>query len=55
MDDFLVCKILAYKKVVLRITSRKELTMNNMFHTSNIQKNMVFSSLLSKNEFTLVF
>jgi len=42
-------------KTVLRMKSRKELTLNNVIHTSSIQNNMVFGSLLSKNKFIMVF
>jgi hypothetical protein len=42
-------------KTVLRMKSRKELTLNNVIHAFNIQNNMVFGSLLSKNKFIIVF
>jgi hypothetical protein len=42
-------------KTVLRMKFRKELTLNNVIHAFNIQNNMVFGSLLSKNKFIIVF
>ncbi|TYK02905.1 pol polyprotein [Cucumis melo var. makuwa] len=42
-------------KVILKMTSRKELTLNNVLHVSDIRKNLVSGSLLSKNGFKLVF
>ncbi|GMP86562.1 hypothetical protein CsSME_00039293 [Camellia sinensis var. sinensis] len=36
-------------KVILKMTSRKELTLNNVLHVPDIRKNLVSGSLLSKN------
>ena len=38
--------------MVLKMTSSKELTLNNVLH---VRKNLVSSSLLNKNGFKLVF
>ncbi|KAF5937729.1 hypothetical protein HYC85_025235 [Camellia sinensis] len=42
-------------KVILKMTSGKELTLNNVLHVPDIRKNLVSGSLLSKNGFRLVF
>ena len=41
--------------VVLKLTSGKQLTLNNVLYVLDIRKNLVFGSLLSKNGFRLVF
>ena len=41
--------------MVLKMTFGKELTFNNVMHVLDIQKNLVFGSLLSKNGFRLAF
>ena len=42
-------------KVILKMTSGKELTFNDVLHVPDIRKNLVSGSLLSKNGFKLVF
>ena len=42
-------------KVVLKMTSRKELTLTNVLYVPEIQKNLVFGSLLNNHGFRLVF
>ena len=42
-------------KVVLKMSSRKEFTLNDVLYVADICKNLVSGSLLSKNEFRLVF
>jgi hypothetical protein len=42
-------------KVILKMTSGKELTLNDVLHVPDIRKNLVSGSLLSKNGFKLVF
>ena len=42
-------------KVVLKMSSGKELTLNDVLHVPDIRKNLVSGSLLSKNGFQLVF
>ena len=48
-------KVECQGKVVLKMTSGKELTLNDVLHVPEIQKNLVFGSLLSKKGFKLVF
>ncbi|XP_075491105.1 uncharacterized protein LOC142529455 [Primulina tabacum] len=42
-------------KVVLKMTSGKELTLNNVLYVSNIRKNLLSGSLLNKHGFRIVF
>ena len=42
-------------KVVLKMTTGKYLTLKDVLHVPNIQKNLVFGSLLRKNGFKLDF
>ena len=42
-------------KVILKMTSGKELTLKNVLHILDIRKNLVYGSLLRKNGFRLVF
>jgi hypothetical protein len=42
-------------KVILNMSSRKKLTLNDVRHVTDIHKNLVLGSLLSKNGFKLVF
>ena len=48
-------KVEGQRKVVLKMTSGKELTLNDVLHVPEIRKNLVFGSLLSKKGFKLVF
>ena len=48
-------KVEGQGKVVLKMTSGKELTLNDVLHVPEIRKNLVFGSLLSKKGFMLVF
>ena len=48
-------KVEGQGKVVLKMASGKELTLNDVLHVPEIQKNLVFRSLLSKKGFKLVF
>lgn len=48
-------KVLGIGKVVLKMTSGKLLTLNNVLHVADIRKNLVSGSLLSKNGFKMVF
>jgi hypothetical protein len=43
------------KKVILKMTSRKFLTLNNIFHVYDIVKNLVLDLLLSKHGLKMVF
>ena len=40
---------------MLKMTHENELTLTNVTHVSKIQKNLVSTSLLSKNDFKLLF
>ena len=42
-------------KVVLKLTSGKELTLNEVLYVPDIRKNLVSGSLLSKHGFRMVF
>ncbi|PKI43676.1 hypothetical protein CRG98_035936 [Punica granatum] len=42
-------------KVVLKMTSGKELTLNNVLYVPEFRKNLVFGSLLNKHGFMMVF
>ncbi|KAA0042920.1 pol polyprotein [Cucumis melo var. makuwa] len=55
MGNSFTSKVKAQGKVILKMTSRKELTLNNVLHVPDIRKNLVSGSLLSKNGFKLVF
>jgi hypothetical protein len=55
MGNSLTSKILGVGKVILKMTYRKLLTLNNVFHVTEIMKNLVSDSLLSKNNFKIVF
>lgn len=48
-------KIEGQGKILLKMTSGKELTLNNVLHVSDIRMNLNSSSLLSKNDFKLLF
>ena len=48
-------KVQGQGKVVLKMTSGKELTLNDVLHVPEIRKNLVSGSLLSKKGFKLVF
>ena len=47
-------KVEGQRKVVLKMTSGKELTLNDVMHVPEIRKNLVFGSLLIKKGFKLV-
>ena len=55
MGNSSTSKVEGQGKVVLKITSGKELTLNNVLHVPDIRKNLVSGSLLSRNGFKLVF
>ena len=48
-------KVKGQGKVVLKMTSGKELSLNDVLHVPEIRKNLVSGSLLSKKGFKLVF
>ena len=41
--------------MMLKITSRKELTLKSVLHVLKIRKNLMSESLLNKNDFCMVF
>ena len=47
-------KVVGKGKVILKMTSSKKLTLNDVLHVPDIRKNLVSCSLLSKNSFKLV-
>ena len=47
--------ILSVGKVILKMTFKKLLTINNVIHVANIRKNLMSSVLLSKNYCKMVF
>ena len=55
MGNSSTSKVEGQGKVILKMTSGKELTLNNVLHVPHIRKNLVSGSLLSKNGFKLVF
>ena len=55
MGNSSTSKVKGQGKIILKMTSGKELTLNNVLHVSYIRKNRVTRSLLSKNRFRLVF
>ncbi|KAI5314260.1 hypothetical protein L3X38_043436 [Prunus dulcis] len=54
MGNSSTSKIHGQGKIVLKMTSGKEDTLNNVLHVPEIRKNIVSGSLLSKNGFKLV-
>ena len=55
MGNSSISKALVVRKVILKITSRKLLTLKNILHVTNIKKNLVSDSLLIKKDFKIVF
>jgi hypothetical protein len=55
MRNSLTSKVLEVGKVILKMTSKKLLTFNNILHVADIRKKLVFGSLQSKNGFKMVF
>lgn len=48
-------KVLGIGKVLLKMTYKKKLTLNYMLHVAHIRMNLMFGSLLSKNDSKLIF
>ena len=48
-------KVLGVSKVILKMTSRKLLVLNNKLHVAEIRKNSMCNSFLSKNSFIIIF
>ena len=54
MGNFATSEIVGLGKVVLKMTSNKELTLNDVLHVPDIRKNLVSDSLLNKYGFKMV-
>ena len=55
MGNSTVSKVEGKDKVILKWTSRKELTLNDVLHVPDIRKNLISRSILSKKGFKMVF
>ena len=55
MGNSATSKIQGQGKVILKMTSRKNLTLNNVLYVPEIRKNLVYGSLLNKHGFRMVF
>ena len=55
MGNSSTSKVEGKGKIILNMTSRKEVTLNDVLHVLEIRKNLVSGSLLSKKGFRLVF
>ena len=55
INDLSTSKVLAVGKFILKMTLRKLFTLNHVFHISDNRINLVFNSLLIKNNFKMVF
>ena len=49
--NFATTEIKSQRKVVLKMTSREELTLTNVLYVPEIHKSLVFSSLLNNHGF----
>jgi len=54
MKNSLISKVLGIGKIILKMTYKKLVTLNNILHVTNIRKDLVFVSLLSKNNFKMI-
>ena len=55
MGNSSTSKVEGKGKIILKMTSGKELTLTNVLHVPEIRKNLISGSLLSKNGFKMVF
>ena len=55
MGNSSIARAAGIGKVILKMTSGKELTLNNVLHVPEIHKNLIAGSLMLKNGFKLVF
>ena len=55
MGNSAISKVEGKGKVIRKWTSEKELTLNDVLHVSNIRKNLISGSILSKKGFRMVF
>ena len=50
-----ISKALGVEKVTMKMTFKKLITLNNMLHVVDIKMDLIFGSLLRKNNFKLIF
>ena len=55
MGNSAVSKVEGKGKVILKWTSGKELTLNDVLHVPDIRKNLISGSILSKKDFRIIF
>ena len=55
MRNSAISKVEENRKVILKWTSRKELTLNDVLHVSDIRENLISDSILNKKDFKMVF
>ena len=55
MDNSAISKVEGKGNVILKWTSGKELSLNDVLHVSNIRKNQISGSILSKKDFRMVY
>ena len=55
MGNSVVSKVEGKGKVILKWTSRKELTLNDVLYIPDIRKNLISRSILSKKGFRIIF
>ena len=55
MDNSAISKVEGKGKVILKWTSEKELTLNDILHVPDIHKNLISGLILSKKRFKMVF
>ena len=55
MGNSSIARAAGIGKIILKMTSGKELTLNNVLHVPEIRKNLIAGSLMLKNGFKLVF
>lgn len=53
--NLLTLKVMGIAKVILKMTFRNLLTLNNVFYIIDIVKNLVLDSLLRKNDYKMIF
>lgn len=51
----LTLKVMGIAKVILKMTFKNLLTLNNVFYIIDIVKNLVLDSLLRKNDYKTIF
>ena len=55
MGNSTVSKVDGKGKVILKCTSGKDLTLNDVLHDSDIRKNSISGSILSKKSLRMIF